>query len=172
VSGTRALAAEGTPRVRVVVDTNLLVSGVISAAGLPRQLLNAGEPRRQGSAVTPGAAELARVALHRALGLLDQNSHHMQHAVHVECKTQSPEGWKTPRIELDSGLFTVRAATRPKNMGHARATVGGSSEPGAGPVRRLGVGPSFVMRPQSPNVPPRILRQSGAFMLGGDGSKS
>jgi hypothetical protein len=155
VSGTRALAAEGTPRVRVVVDTNLLVSGVISAAGLPRQLLNAGQPGGQGSAVTPKAAELARVALHRAVGLLDQDSHHMQHAVHTsmpathryqarnprssmtmllslkrqvahraitvsaECKTPSSEGWKTPRIELDSGLFTVRAATRPRQMGRA-----------------------------------------------------
>ena len=45
----------------------------------------------------------------------------------------------------------------------------------ASPVQvRLGngVGPPFEMRPQSPRVPPRILRLLGAFMRGGDHSKS
>ena len=89
----------------------------------------------------------------------------------AERKTHSPEGWKTPRIEIDSGLFTVRAATRPGQMGRAARQSGVR----ASRVEiRLGgeVGPSLVLRPQSPSVPPRIVRQSGAFMLGGDAGES
>ena len=47
----------------------------------------------------------------------------------VACKTHSPEGWKTPRIELDSGLFTVRAATRPRQMGRAARQSGVRASP-------------------------------------------
>jgi hypothetical protein len=96
---------------------------------------------------------------------------HRAITVSAECKMQSTEGWKTPRIELDSGLFTVRAATRPKGMGRAARQSGVRASPVQ--VRLgVGVGPSLLMRPQSPRVPSPILRPSGAFMLGGDGSKS
>lgn len=42
------------------------------------------------------------------------------------------------------------------------------------PLVRLGggVGPSLVKRPQSPSVPPHIVRQSRAFMLEGDAPES
>ena len=79
--------------------------------------------------------------------------------------------WKTPRIEFDSGLFTVRAATQTIH----RAGVAQQSGLRASPVQvRLGDGgwPSFEMRPQPPCVPLRILLPPRAFMRGGDVSKS
>jgi hypothetical protein len=36
----------------------------------------------------------------------------------------------------------------------------------------VGVGPSLVLRPQSPSVPPRIVHPPRAFMLGGDAAES
>jgi phytoene/squalene synthetase len=39
-------------------------------------------------------------------------------------------------------------------------------------TRGDGVGPSLVLRPQSPSVPPRIVLQIRAFLLGGDASES
>ena len=164
------------------------------------------QPGRQRAAVAPETAELPRLALHRAVGLLDQHRHHMQHAVHVDTghapvqgsqskvfHDDAPEvkvpdgtqgdhrsgrmqsaatgGWKTPRIVVDSGLFTVRAAKRSTHMGRAAQQSGVRASPVQ--VRLgVGVGPSFVMRPQSPSVPPHILHQPQAFMLGGDAWES
>lgn len=73
------------------------------------------------------------------------------------CRAEiSAAGWKTPRIAVDSGLFTVRAATQTIHMAGAAQQSGVR----ASPVQvRLGdgVGPPFVMRPQPPCVPLRIL---------------
>src|ERR1035437_2803234 len=85
----------------------------------------------------------------RVLLLLKCQAAHRAITYSAECKTQSPEGWKTPRIVTDSGLFNVRAATRPRDVGRAARQSGVR----ASPVEiRLGdgVGPSLVMRPQSP----------------------
>ena len=82
-------------------------------------------------------------------------------------KTTKPVSWKTPRIETDSGLFTVRAATKPTEMGQAARQSGvraSSVEVRLG----NGVGPSFVLRPQCPGVPPSMLLPHRAFMLGGE----
>jgi hypothetical protein len=51
---------------------------------------------------------------------------------------QAPVSWKTPRIEIGSGLFTVRAATRFTGNEPGGATVGGASQLGAGLVKRRG----------------------------------
>ena len=57
--------------------------------------------------------------------------------------------------------------------GRRCATVGGSSEPGSGPMKvKLGIGvrPSFLVRPHLPTLPPKFLRlpraPRRAFMLG------
>src|SRR3990167_1389480 len=65
-------------------------------------------------------------------------------------------GWKTPRIELDSGLFTVRAAIRSTPMDRAAQQSGVQASPVE--VRLgVGVGPSIELRPPSPRVPPHIV---------------
>jgi hypothetical protein len=50
--------------------------------------------------------------------------------------TYSAEGWKSPRVELDSGLFNVRDATRPRGMGRAARQSGVRASPVQ--VRRRG----------------------------------
>lgn len=74
------------------------------------------------------------------------------------------------RRPLADGL-TVRAATPPTAMGRAAQKLG---------VRAIsvqvrlgeGVGPSFVMRPHHPCVPPHMVHLPGAFMLGGEWANS
>ena len=43
-----------------------------------------GQPCGQGTAVAPEAAELAADLLYRAVGLLDHDGDHMQHAVNID----------------------------------------------------------------------------------------
>jgi hypothetical protein len=77
--------------------------------------------------------------------------------------------WKTPRIETDSGLFAVRAASRSTEVGQAvrKSRVRASSVE----VRLdAGVGPSIVLRHQCPGIPPSILLLPRAFMLVARGS--
>ena len=84
------------------------------------------------------------------------------------CRCNTPtELEDSSNRETDSGLFTVRAATRPTAMDRAAQQSGVR----ASSVKvRLGngVGPSFVMRPQCPCAPPPILHPTSAFMLGGE----
>ena len=63
---------------------------------------------------------------------------------------------------IGSGLFTVRAAARVHGNGPGSATVGGTSQLGAGPVRRRRRA-SFVYRPHHPCVPPRIVPHLRGF---------
>ena len=76
-----------------------------------------------------------------------------------------PEGWKTPRIVADSGLFTVHAATRRTEVSQAAR----QSRIRASPVQvrlGIGVGPSIALRPLSPSAPPLIMHhRTQAFML-------
>ena len=87
-------------------------------------------------------------------------------------KKRPPEGWKTPRIVADSGLFTVRAAPRRTEVRQAARQLGVRASPVQ--VRLgIGVGPSIVLRPHSPCPPPRIMHQRAqAFMCGGDAAAS
>ena len=48
----------------------------------------------------------------------------------------SAAGWKTPRIEIDSGLFTVRAATQTIHMVSTAQQSGVRASPVQGPVGR------------------------------------
>ena len=82
-----------------------------------------------------------------------------------------PVSWKTPRIESDSGLFTVRAATKPTAMGQAAQQSGVRA---SSVEVRLGNGvePSFELRPLRLCVPPHIVHRPKAFMLGGERSGS
>ena len=79
--------------------------------------------------------------------------------------------WKAHRTETGSGLFAVRAATNPTAMDPAAQQSGVRVSPVE--VRLgTGVGPSFVLRPQCPGVPPSILLPHRAFMLGGESGDS
>lgn len=74
---------------------------------------------------------------------------------------------KTPRTEIGSGLFTVRAATRPTAMDAAALQSGvrvSSVEVRSGTA----VGPSFELRPLRAYAPPYMMRPTGAVMLGGE----
>ena len=51
----------------------------------------------------------------------------------------SAAGWKTPRIEIDSGLFTVRAATQTIHRAGVAQQSGVRASPVQGPVRRRGL---------------------------------
>ena len=48
----------------------------------------------------------------------------------------SAAGWKTPRIEIDSGLFTVRAATQTIHRAGVAQQSGLRASPVQGPVGR------------------------------------
>ena len=87
-------------------------------------------------------------------------------------KKQLPKGWKIPRIVADSGLYTVRAATRRTKVSQAARQSGVRASPGQ--VRLgIGVGPSIVLRPLLPSAPPHILHQRWqAFMRGGGEAES
>jgi len=79
-------------------DAGVLQMGVhalpVDAGALHHHQLHAqlGQPRRQRPAVAPKAAELAGVTLHRTIRLLDQDRHHMQHAVHVDAGDAPVQG--------------------------------------------------------------------------------
>ena len=51
----------------------------------------------------------------------------------------SAAGWKTPRIEIESGLFTVRAATQTIHMISTAQQSGVRASPVQGQVRRRGL---------------------------------
>ena len=53
----------------------------------------------------------------------------------------SAAGWKTPRIEIESGHFTVRAATQTIHRVSTAQQSGVRASPVQGPVRRRGLAP-------------------------------
>ena len=112
----------------------------------------------------------SKIVFHHGAPVVKVPVAHRAFTYSAECKVHPTEGWKTPRIVTDSGLFTVRAATRPRSVGHAARQSGVR----ASPVQvRLGngVGPSNVLRPHAPGVPPRhgapLCRPCARFLRGG-----
>ena len=53
------------------------------------------EPGGQGAAVAPKAAKLAAGLLYRAIGLLDHDGDHMQHAVNIDTGYPPVQGLKS-----------------------------------------------------------------------------
>ena len=137
-----------------------------STPSSPSQAARARQSRRK-------PPELTCVALHRAVGLLDQDSDHMQHAVHVDTGHAPAQGSQSKVFHDDAPVVEVPRGTQGDHLigrvqraiargledssnrtrfgplyrsccnaaqGHGprRATVGGSSQPGAGPVKRRG----------------------------------
>jgi hypothetical protein len=89
------------------------------------------EPTGQGAAIALEAAKFAAALNNAAIGLFNEDRNNVQHAVHVDAGDtpikwlqpfhdaspvskikgthRTSMNWKTPRAEIDQGLFTVRA---------------------------------------------------------------
>jgi hypothetical protein len=70
------------------------------------------QPGRQSPAVTPKPAELTRLTLHRAVGLLEQHRHHVQHAVHVDTGHAPVQGSQSKVFHLGAPVVKVPGGTQ------------------------------------------------------------
>jgi hypothetical protein len=70
------------------------------------------------AAVTLEAAELARLALHRAVGLLNQGGDDMQHAVHVDSGDTPVQDLQPKVFLLCAPVVTVRDAENSGTQGN------------------------------------------------------
>ena len=135
--------------------------------------------RKRAGSVELGWPALSRPGRHdcgRASGRWRPRARQRRHCgrcvarLHLQ-QHDKPVSWKTPRTANGSGLFTVRAATRPTGMDREAPQSGvraSSVEVRLG----NGVGPSFVWRPLCPCAPPHMMPLPRAFMVGGEWAHS
>ena len=70
------------------------------------------QPVGQRLAVAPEAAELAHLALHRAVGQFPQEGDDVQHAMHVDSGDTPVQGWQSKVFHLCAPVVTVGCGTQ------------------------------------------------------------
>jgi hypothetical protein len=113
------------------------------------------------------AAELACVALHRAVGLLDHHRHHVQHAVHVDTGHAPVQGSQSEVFHVDAPVGKVPSGTQGDHrFGRAqdaldRGLEDSSNRTRFGPLYHSCCNPTHAGRPRRATV-------GGSSQPGGD----